>query len=262
MSAAVSQADFAACLLEPMRAPPPGLVAWNGSDPAARLAVYRNNVVSSLIDALADTCPVVQAMVGVEFFRAMASVFVRQQPPHSRLLVRYGEDFPEFIAGFAPARVVPGLADLARLEVARVRAYHAADAEPVSAVVVAQALASGDRVGELRLQLHPSLSLVESAHAVVSIWAAHQEDDGALEDIDVERAEAALVLRFGLDVMVLPLGPGGATFVSALQQGQALGEAASHASALVDDFDLSLTLALLLGHGALSSIHLPARYPE
>lgn len=260
MSASVSQADLAACLLEPTQAPPPGLVAWNGSDPAARLAVYRNNVVSSLIDALADTCPVVQAMVGVEFFRAMASVFVRQQPPRSCLLVRYGEDFPEFIDGFAPARVVAGLADLARLEVARVRAYHAADAEPVSAQLVAQALAVGDRVGELRLQLHPSVSLVESAHAVVSIWAAHQ-DDGELERIDVERAESALVLRAALDVVVLPLGPGGAAFVSALQQAQALGEAASHASESADDFDLSLTLALLLGHGALSSIHLPARYP-
>lgn len=259
MGAVVSQADFAACLLEPTRAPPPGLVAWNGSDPAARLAVYRNNVVSSLIDALADTCPVVQAMVGVEFFRAMASVFVRQQPPRSRLLVRYGEDFPEFIAGFAPARVVPGLADLARLEVARVHAYHAADTEPVSAQLVAQALASGDRVSELRLQLHPSVSLVESAHAVVSIWAAHQ-GDGALEDIDVDRAESALVLRATLDVLVLPLGPGGGAFVTALQQGQALGEAASQATESADDFDLSLMLALLLGHGALSSIHLPARY--
>lgn len=256
----MSQADFAACLLEPTRAPPPGLVAWNGSDPAARLAVYRNNVVSSLIDALADTCPVVQAMVGVEFFRAMASVFVRQQPPRSRLLVRYGEAFPDFIAGFVPARVVPELADMARLEVARVRAYHAADAEPVSAQAVAQALAVGDRVGDLRLQLHPSVSLVESPHPVVSIWGDHQED-GESRRIDADRAESALVLRVDLDVAVLPLDPGGATFVSALQQGQALGEAAAHATASADDdFDLSLTLALLLGHGALSSIHLPARY--
>ena len=260
MTATGLQADFAACLLDPTRPPPAGLRAWNGSDPAARLAIHRNNVVSSLIDALADTCPVVQAMVGGDFFRAMASVFVRQQPPRSRILARYGETFPDFIAGFAPARAIPELADVARLEVARVRAYHAADAEPVSAQAVAEAMAAGDRVGELLLQLHPSVSLVQSPHPVAWIWADHQEDD-APQPLDVDRDGGALVLRHRLEVLVLPIDPGGAAFVSALQRGQALGEAAAHATASAADFDLSLTLALLLGHGALSSIHLPARYP-
>ena len=77
LAAVGSQAAFAAALLYPARPCPPGLHAWNGSDPAARLAVYRNNVVSSLIDALADTFPVVQQLVGEEFFRAMAGVFAR-----------------------------------------------------------------------------------------------------------------------------------------------------------------------------------------
>lgn len=67
------------------------------------------------------------------------------------------------------------------------------------------------------------------------------------------------MLRHRLEVLVLPIDPGTAAFVSALQQGQALGEAAAHATAAVAGFDLSMTLALLLGHGALVSIHLPAR---
>lgn len=259
MSAACIQADLAACLLEPSLPAPAGLVAWNGSEPAARLAVHRNNVVSSLIDALADTCPVVQAMVGVEFFRAMASVFVRQSPPRSRVLAHYGQSFPDFIADFPPAQVVPALADMARLEAARVRAYHAADAEPLGAEVVGQALSSGDRMAELRLLLHPSVSLIESARAVVSIWVAHQ-DDRDLERIDVDRAESALVLRTGLDVLVLALAPGADAFVSGLQRGLALGDAAAEAAASAAGFDLSATLAQLLGHGALTSIHLPARH--
>lgn len=47
---------------------PGGLTSWNGSDPELRFAVCRNNVMVSLIDALADTFPVVQALVGEEFF--------------------------------------------------------------------------------------------------------------------------------------------------------------------------------------------------
>ncbi|HSO45483.1 MAG TPA: DNA-binding domain-containing protein, partial [Rhodoferax sp.] len=53
------QAAFAQALLNPHMPCPGGLTTCNGSDPATRFAVYRNNVTVSLIDALADTYPVV-----------------------------------------------------------------------------------------------------------------------------------------------------------------------------------------------------------
>ena len=52
----------------------------------------------------------------------MAGAFARQSPPRSRLLAHYGEGFAEFIERFEPARLVPYLADMARLELARVQA--------------------------------------------------------------------------------------------------------------------------------------------
>ena len=67
-----TQAAFAAALLDPQRPCPEGLFSANGADPASRFAVYRNNVQSSLINALADSYPVVLQLVGDEFFRAMA----------------------------------------------------------------------------------------------------------------------------------------------------------------------------------------------
>lgn len=88
-----AQAALAAALLDPRVSCPGGLRAWNGSDPDRRFAVHRNNVVSSLIEAMAETFPVVRALVGPEFFHAMAGVFVRQHPPRSRVLAHYGCDF-------------------------------------------------------------------------------------------------------------------------------------------------------------------------
>ena len=73
----MSSANFAAALLDPAAPCPSGLVTWNGSDAAQRFGVYRNNVTVSLIDAVADTFPVVQQLVGADFFRAMAGAFVR-----------------------------------------------------------------------------------------------------------------------------------------------------------------------------------------
>ncbi|MDE2082781.1 MAG: putative DNA-binding domain-containing protein [Burkholderiales bacterium] len=252
-----AQGAFADALLDPARPGPRGLRAWNGSDPTVRLGVHRNNVVSSLIDALADTFPVTQELVGVEFFRAMAARFVRQAPPRSRILAHYGGGgFAGFIEGFEPARPLPYLADMARLEFARVRAYHAADAEPVAAEVVGRALGCDERIGELRLVGAPSLAAVDSGHPVVSLWAAHQ-GDGDLAAIDVDQPEAALVLRPALDVLVLKCPAGAATFVVALQDGLALGDAAERAAARAPAFDLAASLSLLLAHGALAAIHLP-----
>jgi hypothetical protein len=253
---APGQAGFAAALLDPDHACPPDLRTWNGSDPSARLAVYRNNVVGSLVDALADTFPVVHALVGAAFFRAMAAAFVRRAPPRSRILAQYGEQMPAFIEAFEPARSLPYLADMARLELACVRAFHAADADPVADAVVARALASGERICELRFGLHPSLTLLGSAWAVASLWAAHQ-GEGEPRTVTVDDAESALVVRRGFDVMVVRLPPGAAEFVAALHRGENLGAAAAEALRAAGTFDLSATLALLRRHGALTTIDLP-----
>lgn len=251
---ATSQADLTAALLDPALPCPRGLRAWNGSDPAARLAVHRNNVIASLMAALAETFPVVLELVGTEFFRAMAVVFVRQSPPRSRILAHYGQAFPDFIERFEPAGSVPYLADVARLEMARVRAYHAGDAAPLTPDSVSLAMASGERIGELRLVCHPSVSVVSSRHAAVSIWAAHQ-DGGDLGSIDSNAPEAAVVLRAGLEVLVLRLPPGGAEFVQALLLGQPLADADAAAQRAVPAFDLAAVLVLLVSHGALAAIH-------
>lgn len=252
-----AHANFAAALLDPDAAVPDGLVAWNGSDPARRFAVYRNNVTSALSDVLADSFPVTQQLVGEEFFRAMARVFLRRSPPRSPILSAYGEGFPAFVADFAPARALPFLADVARLEWLRLRALHAADAAALQPDEIARALADPDRLPGLRLRLHPAAGVIGSPYAVLSLWAAHH-GVGRLDDIDPFRPESALVLRPAMEVEVVGLPPGGDRFVVALADGLALA-AATDAAGADPAFDLAATLALLIRHGALGALHYPDR---
>lgn len=241
----MGQTAFAQALFDPRLACPGGLKTWNGSDPEVRFAVYRNNVVVSLIDALADTFPVLQELVGEEFFRAMAGVFVRAQPPRSRLMAYYGEAFADFVASFTPAASLPYLADVARLEMAWVLAYHAADIPPLDPQALPAALADPQQLMSLRLSLHPSVQVIESAFAIFSLWAAHQ---GALSisAVDPALAQTVLVFRNALDVQALEIGAGAGQFVKALQRGQALLTAAQVASSANEAFDLADTLALLI----------------
>ena len=249
-----AQAGFAAALLDPRAPAPAGLRAWNGSDVARRIDVHRNNVMVSLTRALADAFPVVRALVGDAFFAAMAAVFVREQPPRSPVLAAYGAGFPAFIEGFAPARPVACLADVARLEMARLEAFHAADAPAVSGSALRRALAPDADIAQVQLQPHPSLRLVVSRHAACSVWAAHQQE-GALESVTMDRAEAALVIRPALEVLVVPIALAAAPFFDGLLQGRPLGACAA-AAAADPGFALADTLVLLLRHGALAGIHL------
>lgn len=248
---------FAAALLDPSLPLPAGLRTWNGSDPARRLAVYRNNVVGSLVDALADTFAVTQQLVGETFFRAMAGVFVRRSPPRSPVLAYFGGGFPDFIAGFAPAATLPYLPDLARLEFARLQACHAAEAAPIAGPALSQALQDPHRLGAWRLHWHPSMRLVESPYAVVSLWVAHQTE-GEVAPLAVDHAEAALVLRDGLDVLVLPADAGTACFLRRTLAGATFGAAAAEALAADPAFDLGAALALLVRQGALVALAAPA----
>ena len=248
--------EFAAALLDPEHPLPAGLVTRNGTDPATRFAVYRNNVVVSLVAALADTFPFTRELVGRQFFDAMARCFIVAQPPRSPVLTEYGDDFPDFVALFGPARALAYLPDVARLEVARVRAYHAAEADALGTAALAALLADQDRLPGVRLTLQPSFAVVASDHAIVSLWAAHH-GEGRLDGVDPARPQCALVLRDGDDVLVLPVSVGTGAFVAKLKAGSPLGEAASVGAAREPEFDLTHALALLIRHGGIAACPLP-----
>ena len=237
-----AEAAFARALLDPALPAPPDLVAPGGGDATRRFAVYRNNVVVGLVDAMASRFPVVERVVGTEFFRAMARLYVAAQPPRSPLIFRYGYTFPAFVEGFPPAAALAWLADLARLELARGRAYHAADAVPLPAAAFAASAAEDlRRVG---VRLHPSVTLISSPFPIVSIWQAHQA--GSEPTAPRWMAEAALVARPALAVELHLLPTGGFRFMTSLSEGASFARAAELAAAEAPDFDPVRNLALLI----------------
>ena len=249
---AATQIALAAALLDPERAVPAAVTAHTARVPARRFAVYRNNVTASLINALRARFPVIEKLVGEEFFAAMAAVFVRTQPPRSPILSVYGDEFPGFIDGFPPMAELAYAGDVARLEAARTRAYHAADAAPLDAGTLATLDAAA--VPDLSFKLHPSLQLVRSRHAIVSIWAMNS-GERPLQAIETDAAEDALVARPALTVSVRSLPPGGAAFLAALAGRATLAQAAQAALADCADFDLTANLAGLFASGLVTACH-------
>ena len=246
------QAAFIDALKNPDRQAPEALAKdAGGQRPKRRFDVYRNNVAVGMIEALHATFPAVERLVGGEFFSAAARVYLDQEPPRSPLLFRYGKTFGNFLDAFPPATSVPYLGDVARLEWARLEAYHAADREPLT-IDMLGALPE-DEVGQVAIELHPSLALMKSRWPIVSLWAA-STDRGSSDDVDMKRPEEALVIRPSLDVDTRLLPAGGFNFMNALKEGAALEQAAQRASATSEAFDLAAHLQGLFEVGAVVGI--------
>jgi hypothetical protein len=214
-----------------------------------RFAVYRNNVKASLIATLTARYPVIQRLVGEEFFEATALVFVERHPPHSPVLAEYGAAFAAFLGSFEPAADLPYLADVARLEWARHEAFHAADAE--SSPIGRLAALGADDLEPARLILHPAATVVASPWPIVSIWMTNTFDAETRRIGPDLPGEIALVTRPDQEIFVNVLPPGADFLFATLADDIPLGEAVAK---LPDGFDLSTTLALLFSAGAVSGL--------
>jgi hypothetical protein len=205
--------------------------------------IHRRNA-AGLTGELATRFPVCHALVGDALFRVMAGRFGERSPPGSLVLPTYGDDFGDFIDTFPLPRPLPFLADVARLEAARAAACQASEAAPLGVHELASFAAC--HWDQLRLELHPSVRIVRSRYAIVSIWEAHALG-GDPSAIDGSVPEDALIARPGLDVEIHRLHAGGAAFVSELLGDRTLRAAADTAALADPRFDLITALSRILG---------------
>ena len=231
------QHAFADALLDPAKPVPAGLVRPDGLPAGRRFDIYRNNVVVALIEALGEAFPVVKALVGEEFFEAMAGIYVRAHPPSSPRMMFYGEGFAAFLESFEPVEGLAYLPDAAASEYARRLAYHAADASAADPSALAGLDAAALMEARLALQA-PAASSARRIRSMRSALSTHG-DKSPVEPA----AEDVLVSRPGDTVLVQLLPPGAAAFLLALEAGEPLGPAAERAAAEAPDFDLGASLA-------------------
>ena len=242
----VGQLEFSEAILDPTSDVPMGLSNPDGRPAQKRFDVYRNNVILSLLDAMATGFPVVKKLLGDEFFRAMTLEFVRANPPSSPLMMHFGTALPNFLEGFEPAQKLGFLPDIARIEIAMRESYHAADAEPVSGDLLQTT--PPDQLMEMQFKLAPSVRMLRSRWPIYSIWLANQEPAGPTPE---PGGQAVLITRPEFDPWPNLLPAGAATLVMAIENGATFGNAIEQTTEKVPHFDLSQTLALLLQAQAL-----------
>lgn len=223
------------------------LVADDALAPAARIEVYRNNVLSSLTAILKNTYPVVCRLVDERFFDYAADVFVRAHPPDQPCLDEYGERFAAFLVAFPPSRDLGYLPDVARLEWLMQRAALAREHPPLSPSALSQVAPSA--APRLVLHLQPSANYLASPWPIDQVWRANQLDTDSGVDLQSGPARIELSRRAGVVVMQRQ-DAGVFALRAALAQQMPLARATDAALAADLAFDAAAALARLFADGA------------
>ncbi|WIY25395.1 HvfC/BufC N-terminal domain-containing protein [Parasedimentitalea psychrophila] len=245
----VSQSQFTRVLMDPNLPVPDGLSDAQSGPAGRRFNVYRNNVAVSLTEAMHAAFPVIAKLLGKENMDGLSGLYLRAHPPSSPLMMFYGASFPAFLAATEQLNHLGYLPDVARLELALRRAYHAADASPIAAEALARI--PPEDLMQTRVTLAPSVQVIASSWPIFDIWRFNTTKGAAKPKA---LAQDVLITRPEFDPIPQPLPAGGACWISALMQGATIGDAHQATRITTAEFDLGTTLTLLLQGGAIINL--------
>lgn len=238
------QRDFSGFVWSGHESAVAGVVA-NGIQAERRLALYRNNTMLGLTEALRAVYPVLGRLVGDDFFKRLSREFILAWPPRAGSLLVYSNRMPDFLAAWPPVANLPYLADTAWLEWFRHEVYHESD-EPAVGIADLR-LIPEESYGTIRFGLHPTVRMLESRFPIERIWRLNQDGSTADDRVDLnEGVSRLLVCRPEWEVEMISIDESSYRFFKRLEAGSTLNEAVSDALSINPNFDVSTLLQLAL----------------
>lgn len=244
----VTQTEFHMAMRQPDRPIPSGLKDAKGQTAGRRFNVYRNNVATSLMDALESGFPVIARLLGDQNFRNIARDFQWNAPPATPLMMHYGNGFPEFLEDHPALARFPYLGDVARLELALRQSYHAAD----STAIDPPQLQHPDLINA-RFELAPTVHIISSLWPVLGIWRFNTQ---AGAEKPQAKAEHVLITRPEFDPIPEGITKGDATLIRSLMADETLSDALAAAQGAEPEHDFSRILGRLLTGQAITRIRI------
>lgn len=247
------QQGFRDCITD--EAPDAFMAIFKGGGVSAenRMKVYRNNVIRSLSNAVTVVYPLTEKLVGAEFLKEAVRQYVVANLPDQGNLNFYGATFPEFIRAYEPARGLPYLYDMARLEWAWEMATLAQDDEKLDPARLQEI--PEDRIPYLRFTLRDSVRLIRSQYPLDKIvdFCRAETQDGTL-DISGGAETHLMVIRPELQTQMRKTSNGEWILLSELRDRRTLLDAAEKAAEADASFGLAAILQKHLELGTFTEI--------
>ncbi len=157
-----------------------------------QISIYRDSVFGGLIMALQEIYPVCHKLVGQDFFDFMATQYINKHQSLSPDLTDYGEHLANFISHFKQADSLLYLSDVACLEWAWHRAFHARDHSGLN--INKLNFLSEEQQENLVFKLPPGSALISSDYPIHKIWNANQQGNENDDVIDLDEGSVKLLV--------------------------------------------------------------------
>jgi hypothetical protein len=219
---------------------------------AERLGIYGNAYRVRLIDALADTYPILQAVLGGEEFVALGEEFVAAHSSIHRSIRWYGGELADFLGGTPPYAGQPILAELASLEWTLAEVFDAADAEPTPRAAFSAVEPS--EWGGLRFEFHPSVRRLQFRWNTAAVWQAMSREETLPDPACTEQSLPWLLWRQNLQNYFRSMTADEAAALDSALHGATFGEICEALAEWLPPEEIPLRAAGLLGTWADSGI--------
>jgi hypothetical protein len=188
----------------------------------ARVEVYADAYFFRLLGVLKDHFGLTAWLCGPEHFNDLVTDYVLACPSIDPDVRRYGERFASFIATHREETRIAGLAEIAAIEWAMVRALDCVQDAPLAA----DALRSlpPDRWVELPLHAVQSAALLGSRLPLSPLWQQHDREPSPMTIPEPTAMHTVLVWRQGLDVVHRVPAPDESTALARVIAGTTFGD--------------------------------------
>ncbi len=223
-------------------------------DTHSRIAIYRNNLREGFRKALALEFPVIERLVGEDYFRQLALSFLAEHPSRAGDLQPIGESFAHFLHDRFEDTPYAYMTDVATLEWAYQQSLIAADASLFDVATLRDI--PPEAYGQLRFSLHPACGLVRSDFPIVRIWAVNQSGATGDEVIDLSSgADFVLIRRAAEGAEMRRVAAADFALLQAFSRQALLSDALEQARVLDPDFDLGEALRRFISLGVLAAAY-------
>ena len=200
-----------------------GTLAHDAATARIRLGAYTGGYPVRLEEALAEAYPALRHVLGEETFRGVVMRYLPVAPAGIYNLNDVGTPLPVWLASDDVARAVPYAPDLARLELAVQRAFHATLLSPFDATALAAW--EPDDWDRAIVRFQAGVALVRSAWPIHDVWQARTQPRHGIDIVVERRPQDVLVARAGFGVAATVTPPDEAMLLERLLAGERLGMA-------------------------------------
>jgi hypothetical protein len=224
---------------------------------ADRLRIYQRNVIENYTQSLRSSFPVIESLVGEDYFEHAARQLQLAHPSRSGDLAEVGAAFPEFLLERHQTDQFRYLADVARLEWLCQKSLRAAEQASLDLAKLA-AVVPAD-YDKLHFFLHPSVQLFESPYPCLRIWQSHGDKSIHNDRLDLDGGGVRVAVARSVRSLVFhPLSASEYFFLDALHSNVPLASAVEVAIRVDPDFDA----AAIMRRGVMAGLVVDFKGPQ